>query len=466
MVEERLDADVVVAGAGTAGSNAAWALAGAGFTVLLLEARSFAEAGARWANLVPVWPFEAAGVALPEPPEALEEDRAYTMLSLTGPGRTRMEGNRPCIHVDCRALVERLQSMGRAAGVQGRDCVQRMTLECDASGRPAVLTGERHPADAAPSRLRVTARLFVDATGTAGHLRRQVPGLAADCPELASNERCLGANEVCEVLDPTAARDFMARLGLEPGDAFAWTGVKGGYSTIVCHLRADANSILVTTGSLGDGLHGSGVEVLRDFKARNPWIGRGIFGGSGLIPIRRPYDRLGAPGIALVGDSGCQVFAAHASGIAIGLLAGRCLADSLAGRTDPGAEDAVWAYQSAFLRTHGPMLGAFDAFRRLSVSLSEAEVGDLVGEGFLQESSIRSALGQKLLAPHVVGEGPALARALMRRPALAAKLAATGARGAAAATVYRAFPTHPDRNALRRWSRTVAAALGGSPDVA
>jgi hypothetical protein len=71
-----------------------------------------------------------------------------------------------------------------------------------------------------------------------------------------------------------------------------------------------------------------------------------------------------------------------------------------------------------------------------------------------------------LLAPHVVGEGPALARALMRRPALAAKLAATGARGAAAATVYRAFPTHPDRNALRRWSRTVAAALGGSPDVA
>ncbi len=465
MVEERLDADVVVAGAGTAGSHAAWALANAGFRVALVEARRFAEAGARWANLVPVWPFEAAGLANPEPPEALEEDRSYSMLSLTGPGRTVLDRDKPCVHVDCRLLVERLQSLGRLAGVQGLDCLRHMALEFDASGRPTALTADRDPPDAAPSRVRITARLFVDAAGITGPLRRQVPGLAADCPDLAQDEVCAGANEVCEVADPAAARDFMAGLGLGAGDAFAWTGVRGGYSTIVCHVRADAGTVLITTGSVADGRHGSGVAILKAFKAGHPWIGRGLFGGSGLIPIRRPYDRLCAPGIALVGDSACQVFAAHASGIAIGLLAGRCLADSLAGRQDPGAEESVWAYQSSFLRTHGPMLGAFDAFRRLSVSLSEAEVGDLVGEGFLQASSVRSALGQKLLLPRLVDEGLALARALAHRPGLAAKLAATGARGAAAAALYRAHPAHPDRDALRRWSHGVAAALGGRADV-
>ena len=71
--------------------------------------------------------------------------------------------------------------------------------------------------------------------------------------------------------------------------------------------------------------------MLDGARADEPWLGESISGGSGVIPLRRPYARFTAPGLALVGDAACQVFPAHGSGIGMGLIAGRMLADAVAG---------------------------------------------------------------------------------------------------------------------------------------
>jgi flavin-dependent dehydrogenase len=465
MAIELLDVDMAVLGAGSAGSAAAWALAGAGFRVMLLEARALDEAGASWANLVPVWPFSESGVGVPQHPELLEEDRSYTMLSRTGPGRSVVSGDKPFVHIDCRLWMKRIHGMAVDRGVEFRDRVARVEVLMVGDRLTALQVVQRSP-DGRESRLEVRARLFVDASGIAGVLRRQVPVMQADCPEPSAQrgELCSGANEICEIVDRPRAREFLVRQDLQPGDTAVWTGVSGGYSTIVAHVRERLDSILITTGAIADGRHGSGIEVLRDFKTRHPWIGRGIFGGAGLIPIRRPYDRLGAPGLVLVGDAACQVFPGHASGIGAGLMAARCLADVMQGRTDPGSEESVWAYQSHYHRGAGAFPGSFDAFRILSVSMSEQDVGNLIGGGLMQESAVRTALGQRMTMPNP-REAPVLVQAVLKNPKLAARVGQAAARMGTLAVLYRAHPDKPDRAALKRWSRAVAFASGGTPDV-
>ena len=57
--------DAVVAGAGSAGTAAALALARTGMKVALLEGRRRSKGGARWINGVPPWFFDRLGVARP-----------------------------------------------------------------------------------------------------------------------------------------------------------------------------------------------------------------------------------------------------------------------------------------------------------------------------------------------------------------------------------------------------------------
>ena len=88
-------------------------------------------------------------------------------------------------------------------------------------------------------------------------------------------------------------------------------------------------------------------------------IGPRVFGGSGAIPLRRTHDRLAGDRVALLGDAACQVFPAHGSGVAAGLLAARLLADTLA------AGGPIGDYAVAWQRRHGGVSAFFDDFRRM-----------------------------------------------------------------------------------------------------
>jgi flavin-dependent dehydrogenase len=465
MDKENLAVDVVVAGGGTAGSAAAWALARTGLSVMVLERRFIDQAGARWANAVPPWFFDEFGIDRPKAPELQRDEKSAWLISRFGTCRAGMHDPMPYIGVDCRHLVQRLHSLGRDSGVVFEGDVSGATLEIDAHGRPVALTARRGDTKSGGFPFRVAARLFVDASGTSGVLRRQAPAMARDCPPLQPDELCSGANQIRRIADQGGAIAYLAALGLQPGDTVNWAGVMGGFSTLVVHVRSDLQTVLITTGVSQDGGRGSGTGILDDFVASNPWIGSTLFGGAGLIPIRRPFDRLCAPGIALVGDAACQVFPAHASGIGMGLMGARTLADAVAGSDDPGAEGPLWAYQSRFHRRYGAILGGFDAFRRLTVSMTGEDVGALVGEGFMTGDSLRLALSQRLVPPRDAGLLASVVRAAARRPDIAARLVASVARMAATAALYRLHPARPDRSALRRWSCSVAAALGGRPDV-
>ncbi len=236
-------------------------------------------------------------------------------------------------------------------------------------------------------------------------------------------------------------------------------GFAGGFSALGIGVSADLASVGVLTGTLGERRWGTGTSLLSLVRGQHRWIGEPIFGGAGLIPLRRPYPRFTAAGVALVGDSACQVFPAHGSGIGISLVAGTMLAEATAESGDCGAPGALWSYQSNFLREHGGTLAAYDVVRRLSSRLGTDGVAAMFDAGLVGAESTRAGLEQRWWDPPA-RQLPALAARLAVRPGLAARVLPALGRASTAHRIYADYPATPDDAELRRWSRRADSMLG------
>lgn len=453
-------ADAVVVGAGTAGLGAAVQLARRGMRVVVLERKRMGEGGARWDNGVLAWQFTRAGFAPPAGPEVRSGTGRTHMRGPGGAGPVVLDGT-PTIAADMRKLNDRLAALASELGVQVFDRCTELSVEEHDDRLVAVTTvAAAHDSGAGPAPLRLEAALFVDASGRRGALRSAVGALAGWCPPVEGPELCTASQFSFDVADPDGAKRYVFDHGADPGDGLTWVGLDGGFSALAVDVSADLDEVSILTGTLATGRWGTGRTILDRFLADNPWVGGRRFGGAGLIPLRRPYARLGAPGLALVGDAACQVFPAHGSGIGVGLIAGTILAESVAGAADPGSAEAVWAYQTAFHRELGGTLCAYDAFRRLSTRIGSDGVERMFTSGLFSAEMAVAGLQQRWTEPdrHQVA---AAVRAYRSDPGLAARMLPGLARSGAAERLGSAAPASPDLRALRRWDRRVAAVVGG-----
>ena len=449
--------DAVVVGAGTAGANAAYQLARRGLDVVLLERRRADRAGAQWHNGVLDWQFEAAGLEPPTPPERVV-GRGVTHL--VGPDGTHGVTVRrsPTTRADMRLLGQRLRDLARSEGVEVVDRIDRLDVEVRGDRVAAV----RCSAAGRATDLRFAAPLFVDASGRRGALRRRSPVLRDRCPEVRGDELCTASDHHLRIADPGGAERFLERHGAVPGDGVTVVGLAGGFSTRAITVSEDLDEAAVLTGCLANGRYGTGPRMMERTRVDEPWLGEPIDGGSGVIPLRRPYARLTAPGLALVGDSACQVFPAHGSGIGFGLIAGRMLADAVAGADDPGDPATLWAYQAAFHQEHGGLLAAHDAFRRMSTVLGSAGVAAMIRAGLLSEHMSTGGLDQRWPAPRP-SELPGMAARMARVPGVAARMLPMLARGQVLVGIGERYPGDPDERALAAWDARVSRLLGPLP---
>ena len=455
------DFDVVVVGGGPAGAAAAWQFARMGRRVALVEAEAFDEAGPGWVNGVPPWFFDEADIPRPEAPERrVNPPRCHGYTPSTG--RQVTLGEPPTWNVDMRLLVARLQGLARAAGVAmiERWRVDGVETEGD---RPTVL--RLASTNGADGERALGARLFVDATGMRGAVLRRIPALAAQCPPVAAADICGAAQEVADVADPDGAAAFLRKNGAGAGEILAWTGALGGFSIVQYLVSADATEVELLAGTTADGRHPSALEVLRDMRRQNPWIGARRFGGHAHIPIRRPYARFAWPGLAAVGNAACHVFPGHASGVGAALVAARLLARAAttADPADPGSLRATWAYQAAFHRGLGVVHNAYDVFRRMSSALSLDETDELLGGPLTTPAVVVAALDQRI-ARLTLADLVSMTRGALRHRTLFRKIAPYLARMAAVEPWCHLYPERPDERALRLWARGLGAIAGVAPD--
>lgn len=442
--------DVVVVGAGTAGANTAYQFARRGRKVLLVERRPADQGGAQWHNGVLDRHFVRAGL---EPPSGAERGTGGNAVHLRSRdpriGPTLRES--PTVAADMALLGQRLRKLAAEAGTGIVDEVEDFDVDLDPrTGRMRSLTLRR---EGGTTPRTVSARLFVDATGRRGMLRRHAPDLAPWCPPLTRDDLCSASDAHHVVADRAGAEEFLRRHGAEPGDAVTYVGISGGYSTCAVTVAEDLGQVGILVGCLANGRYGTGPKMVADACAREPWIGEVIASGTGVIPLRRPYARFTAAGVALVGDAACQVFSAHGSGIGIGLVAGTMLAEGVGLVDDPGDPHQLWSrYQAPFQHELGGDLGGYDVLRRATTELGSDGVDALLRSGLMDEETARSGLDQRWATPPPAAAVRS-AVTLARNPRLARVMVPSLARAQLFHPHAARYPDRLDLDALHRWER-------------
>ncbi len=90
-----------------------------------------------------------------------------------------------------------------------------------------------------------------------------------------------------------------------------------------------------------------------------------VKGGSWYVPTRRPLDCMTGNGVVIVGDSACQVNPIHGGGIGPSMMGG-----SLAGKTivraierDDVSRGGLWQYNVDYMKSYGAKQAGLDIFR-------------------------------------------------------------------------------------------------------
>ncbi len=402
--------DVVVVGAGTSGLAVAVAMANRGRRVAVIDARPEGETGPSWVNGVPRWMFDAAGLAAPVAPELRGGGRF--VLSPHDDSVSIVVDDSPVELVDMRLLVSRLLDAAREAGVEFRFGARIDTVRLDGDGRLRGVGFRRSSDDVrAPRAFEVDAELFVDASGMNAALRRRVPLLAETCLPPAAGDVCTAAQGVFRVQDRDAAQRWLDRRGLRPTDIATRLGKYGGFSTANVCVDDALHEVELLSGCIVGASDASGPSILEDLRREHPWIGEPVFGGAGTLPLHPPHAWLAGAGVALVGNAAGQVFSPHGSGIGIGLVAARVLADAVAPLGDPGGPEACAAYRTAFHRRWSGLLAGYDVVRRATQSLDAQSIARLMALGLVDAPVVRATLGQRWpTASELVAAAPALAR--------------------------------------------------------
>lgn len=461
MTHRTIGVDAAVIGAGTAGAGAALQLARRGLSVVLIERRDADDGGAQWHNGVLDWQFERAGL---EPPSGPERFAANGITHIVGPDHTRATTvTSPTVTADMALLGRRLRAGATEHGVEIIDHADHLSVEViDGRVRAVEVRPRARISGRTVEVVRVEAQLFVDASGRRGVLGQHSPALAKWSPTVRSAELCSAADFHLRITDPDGAKRFVERYGANPQETVTMVGPNGGYSTRAITVGADLDHVRVLVGCLANGRYGTGPRMLDELRLAEPWIGSAISGGFGVIPLRRPYARFTAPGLALVGDAACQVFPAHGSGIGLGLIAGRILADTVADCADPGDQSVLWGYQAAFQHEFGGLLLSSDVFRRMSTAIGSDGVSELVKSGLMTTSSAEAGLDQRWPRP-APSEAVTLAGRLARVPGLARRILPWLARAQLAGGLGARHPDEVDEVSLSRWDRRAERLLGPLP---
>jgi flavin-dependent dehydrogenase len=331
---------------------------------MCLDRRPLDRAGARWVNGLPAWMFDEAGIDQPAGDERIGHGHPFHLVAGRGPTRVVVRRH-DVLDVDMRLLVARLQRDAVEAGAELRGGI---TVHGLAGGRMSTSAGELH------------ARWYVDASGLTGS---RLLGQRRPSP----TDVCAAAQEVRFIRDAAGARAFLDRYEVEAGSTLCFTAIAGGYSIV--NVRVEGDRVSLLTGSIPALGHPSGAKLLSAFVAEQPWIGELVFGGARALPLSLPHE-LARGQVALLGDAASQVMSAHGSGIGIGLIAARQLADALT------RGDGPRGYARAFQQRWGLLLRSYDLFRRFSQRLSVRQVTWLMRSRLLNESTVRTALEQRM----------------------------------------------------------------------
>jgi len=354
---ESVSADVIVVGAGSAGSYLAWRASEAGLSVVVLEARRLDELGANTEIFhMDKRAFAEFGIPEPEEPERIHLETRSFMWS---PDRSVCEKvDYPFFVMNMPLFYRRLHSYARDAGarfMEGHEAAAPI-VETDSLGGQSIV-GVR--GRAAGDDFEARGRLVVDASGMAGALRTRLPkgsGVETDPIDQASVYSC--CLELRTQTGPEALKgsnSFIAHKGF-------WNRSYGDDVIIGLSQAADYDYTWEKHAEFREEYFGD--------------PGRVVARRQGKVPFRRSLLSCVGPGILIVGDAAFQNRPFSGEGVVSGIAASAIAARVAVAALEKGdaTVSALWPYNLEYSRGQGAKFAASYAQLPAAAELSRKDI--------------------------------------------------------------------------------------------
>jgi len=438
--------DLIVVGAGCAGCVAAQRTAQRGFKVLILDRQPSGSLGHTWVNGVERTVFDRVGIAMPSGEETMPSPLVSRLLGPSGTHYIETTSN-PTVEVRMSVFTRRLLADAVEAGAEFRDAtpVTRPLMEGDRVAGVVTASCEEIP-----------ARVVMDASGWEAVLRRELPE-TSPIPREFDEGYMVTAWREQRRFSPEEAAEVPRILDIPPDVNVSRVGWRGGYSVLMLHWDPRENEIDILVGfSQAESAESAG-EFVHNFFAGKDLEGERLYGGGGLIPVRRSLDVLVDHGILLAGDSACMVIPAHGSGVASSLIAGDLAAHTIARclQENDTSRENLWEYAASYQRGRGALMAYFDVTRGLTDNFNQSDMDKLVGF-VMTPGDVEAGLRAEPLGIDLKDAARRLRS--LRHPIFTARFAWLAS---AALTLKKAYEDYPERYEpllLEEWRKRVAKA--------
>lgn len=438
--------DLVVVGAGCAGCMAAQRTAQRGFKVLLLDREPREGLGHPWVNGVERTVFDRLDIAAPSGEETMPSPLSSRLYGPSGVRYVETTST-PTMEVRMSVFTRRLLAAAEAAGAEFRDAtpVARPLLEGDRVAGVVTAAGEEIP-----------ARVVVDGSGLEAVIRHELPE-GSPIPRDIEEGCLVTAWREQRRFSPDEAEAVPRRLGIPPDVSVNRVGWRGGYSVLMLRWDPRENELDILVGFSKAEAKESAGEFVAGFWKEKGLGGEMLYGGGGLIPVRRSLDVLVDHGILLAGDSACMVIPAHGSGVASSLIAGDLAAATIARclKEEDTSRENLWEYAASYQRGRGAMMAYFAVTRGLTDNFDSRDMDRLVGY-VMTPGDVEAGLRAEPLG---IDLKDALRRLRsLRHPLFAGRFAWLASTALTLKKAYESYPQRYDARELEEWRRRVQRA--------
>jgi len=350
--------DVVVAGAGTAGSMTALTAAKAGLKVCLLDRKPREQIGEKiCGDAVGKHHFDNLGLAYPKGEEL--QLRIAGVRIYSPDMKTVFEIEEKQLYgfiLNRRMFGQRLVNEAADAGATLLDS----TMILDPMFKDGFVAGVTAKNMHSQGKIQLQSKVVVDASGFNGVLRKKLPpqlgiDLHVDNEDVEACYREIrqlegwGGHEV-----DAGFLELYLDMNVTPG-GYTWVFPEGG------------NKVNVGLGvSMKKGFPNPRTQLYEHVLSKPRFEGSTILNeGTWYLPTRRPLDCMTGNGVLVVGDAACQVNPVHGGGIGPsmtgGFTAGQVIADSI--EKGDVSRAGLWQYNVRYMRSYGAKQAGLDIFR-------------------------------------------------------------------------------------------------------
>ena len=167
-----------------------------------------------------------------------------------------------------------------------------------------------------------------------------------------------------------------------------------------------------------------------------------------LLPIRRPLTQIVADGLALIGDSACQVNPMSGAGIVQAMIASQILANSIEHLVDTSkllfTVNDLWNYAYSYMTSWGTLHAMYDVTKYFFAELSIEELKYMLEKELLTQTDISTLEANRYNFSRIFLAIKKIGR-LAKKPKLLRKLLHTLWRIRKVKKIYRNYPKVPDR---------------------